>query len=134
MRPFTQTYGIVLENAGRRSFVVDTTFVLFFLGFDLGQRFVFGLEGAVSALTLASFLVLPYFLPYNGEKPPFERWVFGRTAIAFLAIILGIVFDRSVGVLVPDGFRFVPLTLLILAGAASFLTQFFSLIKFRLAK
>lgn len=134
MRPLTQTYGTVMANAGRRNFVVDTTFVLFFLGFDLGQGFAFSLEGAVSAVTLASFLVLPYFLPYNGEKPLFERWVLGRAAIALLAIILGLAFDKAAGVIVPEGFRFVPLTLLILAGAACFLTQFFGLLRFRLAK
>ncbi|MBK9156184.1 MAG: hypothetical protein IPM25_18580 [Chloracidobacterium sp.] len=134
MRSMSQTYGLVFENAGRRNFVVDTTFVLFFLGFDLGQRFAFSLDGAVAAVTLASFLFLPYFLPYNGEKPPFERWVLGRTAIALLAIMLGVFFDQAVGVLVPEAFRFVPLTLLILAGAACFVTQFVGLLRFRLAK
>jgi len=134
MRSLSQTYGIAFENAGRRNFAIDTTFVLFFLGFDLGQRFAFSLEGAVAAVTLVSFLVLPYFLPYNGEKPPFERWVLGRTGIALFAISLGAAFDQAVGVLVPEGFRFVPLTLLIVAGAACFITQFVGLLRFRLAK
>ena len=118
----------------RRSFVVDTTFVLFFLAVDCGQRFTFGINGILSAITLSMFIVLPYFLPFNGEKPAFERWLFGRVAIAAFAIVLGAIFRQAASVFLPDVFRFVPLTLLIVAAMISCYIQFYSLLRFRLAK
>ena len=119
---------------GNTIFAVDTTFVLFFLALDCGQRFTFGIDGILSAVTLMLFLLLPYFLPFKGEKPAFEIWVLGRTAIACLAILLGVVFGQSVGVILPEMFRFVPLTLLIVAGIVSFYVQLYSLFKLRPAK
>jgi hypothetical protein len=80
------------------------------------------------------FVVLPYFLPFQGEKPEFERWLFGRVAIAALAIVLGAMFRQAMGVILPDMFRFVPLTLLIVAATISCYIQFYSLLRFRLAK
>jgi hypothetical protein len=124
----------VWEMESRSFFVVDTTFVLFFLAVDCGQRFTFGIDGMLSAVTLAMFVVLPYFLPFQGEKPEFERWLFGRVAIAALAIVLGAMFRQALGVILPDMFRFVPLTLLIVAAMLSCYIQFYSLLRFRLAK
>ncbi len=118
----------------RRSFAVDTSFVLFFLAVDCGQRFTFGVDGILSGVTLAMFAVLPYFLPFQGEKPDFERWLFGRVVIAAFAILLGAVFRQALGVILPDMFRFLPLTLLIVAAIISCYIQFYSLLRFRLAK
>ena len=118
----------------RRSFVVDTTFVLFFLAVDCGQRFSFGIDGTLSAVTLSMFIVLPYFLPFQGEKPEFERWLFGRVVIAAFVILLGAIFRQTLGVILPDMFRFLPLTLLIVAAMISCYIQFYSLLRFRLAK
>ena len=134
MDAITEMPHAAADNAENRGFVVDTTFVLFFLAVDTGQRFSFGIEGALSGLTLAMFLVLPYFLPFDGEKPGFERWVLGRSAIACFAIILGMLLAGSIGTLLPEIFRFVPLTLLILAGVISCFVQFNALLRFRLAK
>lgn len=134
MRTITQAQHIYAEKAEGRSFVLDTTFVLFFLAFDCGQRFAFGFEGFLSAVTLIMFVVFPYFLPYNGEKPGFERWVIGRTAIASLAIVLGLMFRQSLGVFLPEALRFVPFTLLIVAAVVSCYVQLYSVLRFRLAK
>ena len=114
--------------------MVDTTFVLFFLAVDCGQRFTFGIDGMLSGVTLAMFVVLPYFLPFRGEKPEFERWLFGRVAIAALAIALGAMFRQALGVILHDMFRFLPFTLLIVAAMISCYIQFYSLLRFRLAK
>jgi hypothetical protein len=124
----------VWETENRSIFVADTTFVLFFLAVDCGQRFTFGAEGMLSAVTLAMFVVLPYFLPFQGEKPEFERWLFGRVAIVAFAIVLGAMFRQALGVILPDMFRFVPFTLLIVAAMISCYIQFYSLLRFRLAK
>lgn len=122
------------ERPGNPNFAVDTSFVLFFLAFDCGQRFTFGVDGFLSGTTLIAFLVLPYFLPFNGEKPTFEPWVLGRAAIACLAIVLGVMFGQSVGTFLPEMFRFLPLTLLMIAGMVSFYIQMYSLFKLRPAK
>ena len=122
------------ERTGNPNFAVDTTFVLFLLAFDSGQRFTFGLEGAISSITLMIFLILPYFLPFTGEKPAFEAWVLRRAAIACLAIVLGVMFGGSIGVFLPEMFRFLPLTLLIVAGIVSFYLQLSNLFKLRPAK
>lgn len=138
MRTITQAGQLYAENAsekvGGRSFVLDTTFVLFFLALDCGQRFAFGVEGFLSAATLIMFVVFPYFLPYNGEKPRFERWVIERAAIASFAIMLGVMFRQSLGVFLPDTLRFVPFTLLIVAAFVSCYVQLYSLLRVRLAK
>lgn len=122
------------ERTASPNFAVDTTFVLFFLAFDCGQRFTFGIDGLLSGSTLIAFLVLPYFLPFSGEKPAFEPWVLGRSAIACLAIVLGVMFGQSIGMFLPEMFRFLPLTLLIVAGFVSFYVQLYSLFKLRPAK
>jgi hypothetical protein len=134
MKMMTHAQETVAERSANPLFAVDTTFVLFFLAFDSGQRFTFGIDGLLSAVTLLMFVVLPYFLPYNGEKPVFEQWVLGRSAIASLAILLGWMFGQSIGIFLPDVFRFAPLTLLIVAGTVSFYVQLYSLFKLRLAK
>ncbi len=134
MRTITQAQHLYAEKAEGRNFVLDTTFVLFFLAFDCGQRFAFGVEGFLSAVTLIMFVVFPYFLPYNGEKPGFERWVMGRAAIASFAIVLGLMFRQSLGVFLPEVFRFVPFTLLILAAVTSCYIQLYNVLRFRLAK
>ncbi len=122
------------ETKRHRGFVVDTTFVLFFLAVDCGQRFTFGIDGLLSAVTLAMFVVLPYFLPFQGEKPKFERWLFGRVVIAAFAIVLGAMFHQALGVILPEMFRFIPFTLLIVAAMISGYVQFYGLLRFRLAK
>lgn len=134
MRTITQTQHLYAEKSEGRNFVLDTTFVLFFLAFDCGQRFAFGVEGFLSAVTLIMFVVFPYFLPYNGEKPGFERWIMGRAAIASFAIVLGLMFRQFLGVFLPEMFSFVPFTLLILAAAISCYIQLYNVLKFRLAK
>lgn len=134
MRTIAQARHLYAERAEGRSFVLDTTFVLFFLALDCGQRFAFGVEGILSAVTLIMFVVFPYFLPYNGEKPGFERWVIGRAAIASFAIILGLMFRHSLGVFLPETLRSLPFTLLIVTAVISCYVQLYSLLRFRLAK
>ncbi len=115
-------------------FAVDTTFVLFFLAVDVGQTAVFSVVEAVSVLTLGMLLVLPYLLPWESEKPPFSNWLLGRTAIAIFGIGLGLMFRQTLGAVLPETFRFMPMTLLIAAATASCCLQFYAMIRFRLAR
>ena len=78
--------------------------------------------------------VLPYFLPGDTEKPDFAPWVLGRAAIAAYATVLGIMFGQSLGVVLPETFGYLPMTLVIVTAAASCCLQLCAMIKFRLAR
>ena len=132
-------FGGVMEQARveatDRGFAVDTTFVLFFLAVDFGQSSeLLSLGSALSLLTLGMVLLLPYFLPTDAEKPDFMGWVLGRSLIAVFAVVLGMMFQQSLGVLLPETLRFLPMTLLVLTGMVSCYLQFCAMIRFRLAR
>lgn len=123
-----------IETTDRR-FAVDTTFVLFFLAVDFGQSAMSGgLDVVLSLLTLGTVLVVPYFLPTDAEKPDFVSWLLGRSLIAVFAVLLGTMFQQSLGVLLPESLGFLPMTLLILTGVVSCYLQFCAMIRFRLAR
>lgn len=130
-----QTQTARFGEADGGAFALDTTFVLFFLAVDFGLSFFsFGMDGIFSAITLAMLLVLPYFLPSSTIKPEFGGWMLGRLAIAALAVVLGVMFRQALGVVLPESFKFLPLTFLIAAGMISCYIQFYSIMKFRLAR
>ena len=123
------------SSSAEKGFAVDTTFVLFFLAVEFGQSFrALNLDGIFLALTLAAFVVLPYFLPSGGEKPNFGNWLLGRSLIAGFAILLGVMLRQSLGVVLPEMFRFMPLTLLILTAMLSCYIQFYGLLRLRFVK
>ena len=134
METITEAQPSALEPTESGFFALDTAFVLFFLAVDTGQRLIFGAEDVLSAVTLGMFLVLPFFLPHDGEKPAFGRWVLGRAAVACAALVIGMFFARSLGTVLPEITRFLPLTLLIVTGVVSFCVQFNKLLGVRLAK
>ncbi|CAN5460282.1 hypothetical protein BH18ACI3_BH18ACI3_21310 [soil metagenome] len=118
-----------------RRFSVDTTFVLFFLAMDFGQSAMsFGIDTMFSGITLGIVLVLPYFFPSSSEKPEFMSWLVGRSLIAVFAVALGLMYRQTLGVVLPDVFRFLPLTLLIVTAMVSSYLQFYATIRFRLAR
>lgn len=118
-----------------RGFAIDTTFVLFFLAIEFGQSLTsFGFDGVLLAVTLMMVLILPYYLSNSEARPEFGRWILGRTFIAAFAVGLGLIFRQSVGVLVPDAFKFLPMTLLIVTAMFSCFFQFYAFTRFRLAK
>lgn len=121
-----------VDNKG---FAVETTFVLFFLALELGQSFdLFALDSLLLAATLLTIAVLPYFLYSNEQKPDFGNWFLGRILIAGFAILLGVMFKQTLGVLLPETFRFLPMTLLIATAMISCYIQFYGLLKLRPAK
>ena len=122
---------IISNNKG---FAVETTFVLFFLAVEFGRGFNgLTLDGVFLALTLLMVMVLPYFLQ-SDEKPNFKNWLLGRSFITIFAVFLGLMFKQSVGVVLPETFRFLPMTLLIVTAMLSCYIQFYSFMKLRLAK
>jgi len=117
------------------TFVIDTTFVLFFLALEYGRSAtMLAFDATLMAITMLMVLVLPYFLASNIEKPPFSNWMIGRSAVALAGIVTGIAFKQSLGVVVPESIRFMPMTLLIVASMISCYIQFYGLLKLRLAK
>ncbi|CAN5512262.1 hypothetical protein BH10ACI3_BH10ACI3_03130 [soil metagenome] len=114
---------------------IDTTFVLFFLALEYGRGVQpFSIDGLLMGTTMMMVLALPYFLPSRYEKPSFSNWLLGRGAIALVGMILGVAFKQSLGVVLPAGLRFLPMTFLILASMVSCYVQFYGLLKLRLAK
>lgn len=114
---------------------VDTTFVLFFLALDMGQGWLnLGLDGVLASMTLGAFIVLPYVLPFGGEKPAFGDWVMGRTVVAATGVTLGLMLNQSIGVLLPEAVRFVPMSLLIVAAIICCYVRIYGIMKDRLTR
>jgi len=134
MKAVAESRQMTAVSAENQGIAADTTFVIFFLSLDLGQRSGDGFEAVLSVLTLIIFVVLPYFLPYDGAKSNFGQWVAGRVAVVSLGLVTGVIFGQAVGVFLPETFRFVPLTLLIMAGLISCYLRFYGLFRLRLAK
>ena len=122
------------ENISERGFAVDTSFVLFFLAVEFGRTFFsLSLDNIFLFLTLLAVAILPYFL-LTDEKTSLTNWLFGRSLIAGLAIMLGASFKQSLGVVLPETFRFLPMTLLIVTAMLCCYVQFYGFLKLRLAK
>lgn len=113
----------------------DTAVVLFFLALEYGRAVqIMSLDGLLMGTTMVMVLALPYFLPSRYAQPHFSAWLVGRGSVALLGVTMGYAFGQSLGVLVPESLRLLPLTLLIVASMVSAYVQFYSLLKLRLAK
>ncbi len=122
------------EISSEKSFAVETTFVLFFLAVEFGRTLTrVSFDNFLMAFTLMLVIVLPYFLADN-ERSNFGSWILGRILIAGFAILLGTLFNQTLGVVLPETFRFLPLTLLIVTAMLSCYIQFYGFLKLRLAK
>ncbi len=122
------------ETIGEKNLSIDTSFVLFFLAVEFGRTFFsLSLDNIFMFFTLLTVAVLPYFL-LSDEKPNFANWLLGRSIIAGFAILLGAMFRQSLGVVLPETFRFLPMTLLIVTAMLCCYVQFYSFFKLRLAK
>jgi hypothetical protein len=118
-----------------KSFAIDTTFVLFFLALEFGRSLTsFGFDGFLLGISLAMVLVLPFFFSTDAERPEFGKWLMGRSLVASLAVVLGTAYGEVVGVIIPDSFRFLPMTLLIVTAMVSCYVQFYGMMRLRPAK
>lgn len=133
MKTISHVGEINTEKAIEKGFAIETTFVLFFLAIEFGQTFSsFGLDSMFLALTLILITVAPYFI--SEEKPGFAQWIIGRGLIAVFAVGLGWMFKQTLGVILPETFRFLPMTLLIVTAMISCYIQFYSFLKMREVK
>ena len=122
------------RSATTLSFGWDTAIVLIFLAADLAHGTAsFGFDAILSLVTIAAFIVLPYFLPFAGDKPEFSGWLLRRVLIAIIAFAGGLCFQRVTEVILMDSLRFLPMTLLILSGILCAGTQIRGIIGVRLA-
>jgi len=118
-----------------QSLSIDTTFVLFFLGLESGRTLSdLTLDSALIFMTMVMVVTLPYYLLSWELRPSFSRWVAERTVVGILAVAIGAVLAPLYGTLLPESFRFIPLTLLILAAMTSCFFQFYGLMRLRLVK
>jgi len=114
---------------------IDTMFVLFFLSLEYGRAVqMFSVDGLLMGTTMLMVLTLPYILPSQFERPPFANWMMVRGATALFGVVLGFAFKQSLGVVLLESIRFMPMTFLILASMVSCYIQFYGLMKLRLAK
>ena len=121
------------ETAGQ--FTLDTTFVLFFLAMDLGQiSLTVSAATVLQLVTLVVFLVVPYFLPFTGDQQGFSKWLIGRIVVGAVGITFGLMLGQAIGTVLPDAFRFVPMTLLIVAAIICCNVQIYGILKHRLAR
>lgn len=122
------------ETANGKNTIVDTTFVLFFLALEFGRTFsALTLDNAFLFVTLLTIVAVPYVL-LTGEKPQFSGWFFGRTLIAAFGTLIGMMFQKSIGVILPETFKFLPMTFLIITAMLSCYIQFYGFLRLRLAK
>lgn len=134
MKTLATTGRLAVENTNEKGFAIETTFVLFFLAVEFGQSMnLFALDSVILAITLLAFIVVPYFLP-SEDKPGFGNWVLGRSLIVLFAVGLGVMFKQTLGVVLPETMRYLPMTLLIVTAMLSCYIQFYGLLKIRLAK
>jgi hypothetical protein len=123
------------KRQNRSSNVVDTTFVLFFLAVEFGRTLGgFDVNTALTATTLLSFMILPYFLPGVGENRTFSAWLLGRGAITVFAAMAGWIFSLGVGTALPSAFAYLPMTLLIVTGMTSSILQFYGFLALNTAR
>lgn len=116
-------------------FGIDTACVLFFLAVEYGRTVqTFSIDGLLMGSTMLMVLALPYFLPAPHEKLLFGDWLVGRASIALIGVGMGLMFNQSLGSVLPESLWLAPLTFLILASMVSCYIQFYSLLKLRLAK
>ena len=116
-------------------FSVDTMVVLLLLCIELGRSLTnASFDTFLLALTTVMVTALPFALLDVTERPSFVKWMTGRSLAAVIAVSFGVIFDRAFSTVLPESFRFLPLSLLILAGMTSCFIQFYALMRLRLAK
>lgn len=125
--PKTQTRTHTTNNT------IDTTFVLFFLALEFGRTFgVLSLDNLLIGIALTAVIILPYWL--KTERDTFTNWMFGRSLITAFALFAGIIFNQSLGVVLPGSLKYAPMTLLMLIAFLSCYFQFYSFLKIRVVK
>lgn len=123
------------NDATLKIFGVDTAIVLFFLAAEYARSFrVLSLDAILMAFTTVMVMVLPYFLPSGLRCSSIWNWLAGRSVVLFAGLLAGAAFGQVAGYTLPEGIRFLPMTLLVMASMVSCYIQFYSLIKLRTAK
>lgn len=118
-----------------RGLAADTSLVLFFLGLEIGGTLQnFSLDTFLLFLTTLMVMGLPYYLPSEHDRPDLGKWLAGRGFIAAFGVLLGSVLSTAYGTVLPESFRYLPLSFLILAAMASCFVQFYVLMRLRPAK
>ena len=121
---------------GRFRYLVgmDTKLVLFFLAMETGRGQVsLDPNGFLLFVTLALFVVLPYFLPVPIEKPEFWEWMVPQLIVVMMGFILGAALNVVSEAFLMENLRFMPMFFLIFTGILCAATQIRGIIGVRLA-
>jgi hypothetical protein len=122
-----------LAERQEKNNVVDTTFVLFFLALEFGRTFgILSLDNLFIGIALLGLMIMPYWL--KSERESFTNWMFGRSLITSFGLLAGVIFNQSLGGILPDSFKYLPLTLLLLTAFLSCYFQLYSFLKIRVVK
>lgn len=131
MKTIAHTGTAFASHAQSKSFSLDTTFVLFFLSLELGRTLTtFSFDVAVMGVALVVVAAAPYLFP-GEERPEFGIWISGRAWIASFGIGLGVLFNQTIGTVLPEMLRFAPMALLIVASILSCQIQFYKYLRVR---
>ena len=134
MEKVSSLAGVQLFESENQNPIMDTSFVLFFLGVEIGRTILsFSMDTGVLLIALIAVGILPFFLAYE-ENLSLGKWLLGRGAIAAFALLVGALFNKSVGIVFPEALSFLPFALLILTAMLSCYIQFHNFFKFRLSK
>lgn len=122
------------ESSEPKGFELDTTFVLFFLAMEFGRICsTASLDLVLMAVAMVGTAVLPYAVP-GEEKPDLGVWIAGRAWIAAFGVLIGLLFDQTLGVVLPEMLRFAPMALLIVSAVLSVQVQFYRFLRYRPAR
>lgn len=120
-----------VERSEGKTLTLDTTFVLFFLAMEMGRTLTgISVDLLLMGIALVGVAVLPYLLQ-NVEKAEFGVWIAGRAWIAAFAIAIGVLFNQSIGAVLPEMLRFAPMCLLIVSAMLSCQIHFYRFLRFR---
>ncbi|MFN3418240.1 MAG: hypothetical protein ACK42A_02760 [Pyrinomonadaceae bacterium] len=126
----------IIEARERKTLsLTDTTVVLFFLALEIGagrQRDL--ADFIVGGLVITAFAALPFFLTALPTEK-FFGWLAGRIVVALAGVSTGIFFGMAVAYgAFPPAARFIPLSLLIVAGIIGCNVAIYGIIRNRLAR
>lgn len=128
--------GRLIESTfGKLLSLMDTSVVLFFLAMEIGANGSKDLPGLLlGTLVLTVTASLPFWLK-GAKSLRFPAWLAGRIVIASAGLTVGLFFGLATqaGAL-PGAARFVPLSLLIVAGIISCNVAIYGIIRDRLAR
>ncbi len=111
-------------------FTIDSSFILFCLALEFGRSLgTFSLETVLFAFIVGFMAIASFWLPKSNDETTFGNWLLTRFAIVGIAAFSGVLFDQFAGTIMPETFKFLPTTLLLVTSMAWTFFQFYGFLK-----